>query len=188
MSATLHPISYLWAAWALYWLIAARSAKAVARRESLASRLGHLVPLSIAVVLLGVRRVPGWLGTRWVEPSGALEVTGIALVAAGLLFCVWARIVLGGNWSGTVTLKEGHVIVRSGPYRLLRHPIYTGLLVAFAGSAVALGEWRGWLAVAILAAALWRKLRIEERWLLESFGAEYAAYRQSTWALIPFVL
>jgi protein-S-isoprenylcysteine O-methyltransferase Ste14 len=188
VSATPDPIAYLWGAWALCWLIAARRAKAVARRGSLASRLGHLFPLAIAILLLGVRHVPGWLGTRWVEPSDTLEVIGIVLVAAGLLFSVWARIALGGNWSGTVTLKEGHALVRSGPYRLLRHPIYTGLLVALAGSAIALGQWRGWLAVLIAAAALWRKLRIEERWLLESFGAEYAAYHASTWALIPFVL
>lgn len=188
MSATYGTLVWLWGAWAAYWLIAARRAKPVARRESLASRLGHLVPLSIAAVLLGARRMPGWLGQRWVAPSDRLDTIGVALVAAGLLFCVWARIALGGNWSGTVTLKHDHAIVRSGPYRLIRHPIYTGLLVAFAGSAVALGQWRGWLAVAIVGAALWRKLRLEERWLLESFGADYAAYRATTWALVPFVL
>jgi protein-S-isoprenylcysteine O-methyltransferase Ste14 len=117
-----------------------------------------------------------------------LYYTGVALVAFGLLFTVWARVVLGGNWSGSVTLKQHHEIVRTGPYRWIRHPIYTGLVLAFIGSAVARGEWRGVLAVAIVIAALWRKWRLEERWLMESFGTAYADYRKTTWALIPFIL
>ena len=90
---------------------------------------------------------------------------GVAAVAAGLAFTVWARICLGRNWSGTVTLKQDHELVRTGPYRFVRHPIYTGLLVAIAGSAVVRGEWRAALALVIAFAALWRKLRLEERWL-----------------------
>jgi len=101
---------------------------------------------------------------------------------------VWARVHLGGNWSGIVTLKEDHELVRRGPYRWVRHPIYSGLLLAIAGSAVVRGEWRGFLALAIAFAALWRKLKLEERWLGETFGEQYAAYRRRVSALIPFVL
>ena len=110
-----------------------------------------------------------------------------ALVVLGLACSVAGRVLLGNNWSGIVTLKQHHELIRSGPYRWVCHPIYTGLLLAFAGSALARGEWRGVLAVAIASAALWRKLRLEERWLTEEFGPRYLEYRRGTWALIPFV-
>ncbi|EQD61549.1 Isoprenylcysteine carboxyl methyltransferase, partial [mine drainage metagenome] len=73
----------------------------------------------------------------------------------------------------------------SGPYRHVRHPIYTGILLAFVGSALALAEWRGVLAVLLAAVALIIKLRREERWMLERFGSDYAEYRKASWALLP---
>jgi protein-S-isoprenylcysteine O-methyltransferase Ste14 len=180
-------IPALWIAWGLYWWIASRGVKRAARQESFASRAAHLGPLGIAGVLLATPFVPGLLGERWASATETVYMVGAALVAAGLFFTVSARIALGGNWSATVTLKQDHEIVRSGPYRWIRHPIYTGLLLAFLGSAIALGEWRGLLALFIAAAALWRKSRIEERWLEDLFGAAHADYRRSTWALIPFL-
>ena len=178
----------LWLLWGLYWWLASYGVKRVVRRESVLSRAAHYVPLAVAAVLLGMHTVPGWLGQRWIARSWALFLTGATLVLLGLLFSVWARIVLGGNWSGAVTLKQHHEIVRTGPYRWIRHPIYTGLILAFLGSAVARGEWRGVLAVVIVFLALWRKLRLEERWLADSFGAVYAEYRRHSWALIPLIL
>ena len=178
----------LWCAWALYWLIAARGVKPVERRESVASRLGHALPLALGAALLMRNSMPGWLGERFIPASATVYLGGVFVVVAGLLLCIWARVVLGGNWSGTVTLKKDHQIVRAGPYRLIRHPIYTGLLLMFLGSAIARGEWRGLLAVAIVFAALWRKLKLEERWLGEHFGADYAAYRECSWALIPLII
>lgn len=178
----------LWLAWGLYWWQASYGVKRVVRQESVLSRAAHFVPLIVAGVLVGLNSVPGWLGERWIPRSWELYEVGVALVIAGLVFSVWARIVLGGNWSGSVTLKQHHEIIRSGPYRWVRHPIYTGLVLAFLGSAVARGEWRGVLALFIVIAALWRKWRLEERWLAEAFGPAYAEYRQSTWALIPFIL
>jgi protein-S-isoprenylcysteine O-methyltransferase Ste14 len=87
-----------------------------------------------------------------------------------------------------VTVKEDHELIRRGPYALVRHPIYTGLLVGFIGTALVRGEWRGVLAVLMVFAALWRKLRLEERWMSETFGDQYRDYRQHTAALIPFLL
>jgi protein-S-isoprenylcysteine O-methyltransferase Ste14 len=110
------------------------------------------------------------------------------MLALGLGFAVWARVHLGRNWSNTVTLKRDHDLVRGGPYRLARHPIYTGALVAVLGTAIARGEWRGLLASAIVFAALWRKLGIEEKLLEEVFGDKYRSYRREVRALIPFVL
>ena len=179
----------LWVIWAIYWCIAARGVKPVERRESVASRLGHALPLAAAALLFFiVPSTPAWLGERFLPSGTAVYLGGVGLVVAGLLLCVWARVALGGNWSGTVTLKQNHEIVRAGPYRRIRHPIYTGLLLMFLGSAIALGEWRGLLALAIAFAALWRKLKLEERWLGERFGAAYAAYRECSSALIPLIL
>jgi protein-S-isoprenylcysteine O-methyltransferase Ste14 len=87
-----------------------------------------------------------------------------------------------------VTLKEGHELIISGPYARVRHPIYTGLLLAFIGSAMAIGEWRAVLAFALASLAFWRKLRLEERLMHEQFGENYQAYCQRVPALIPFVL
>jgi len=103
-----------------------------------------------------------------------------------MLFTVWARVHLGGNWSGIVTIKHDHELIANGPYAIVRHPIYTGLLVAFIGSAMARGEWRGVLAVLVAWLALWRKLRVEENWLAERFGQQYEAYRRRVPALVPF--
>jgi protein-S-isoprenylcysteine O-methyltransferase Ste14 len=95
---------------------------------------------------------------------------------------------LRANWSATVTVKQQHELIRSGPYAIVRHPIYSGILLAFIGSALARGQWRGVLALAIVIVALWRKMRLEERWMSETFGDEYQRYRARTAALIPFLL
>ena len=110
------------------------------------------------------------------------------VLVAGLVFSIWARVHIGRNWSGIVTLKQDHELIQSGPYRLVRHPIYTGLLLGFIGTAIARDEWRGWLAVLMVLAALWRKLRLEERWLTEQFGDAYRQYRSEVAALIPYLL
>ena len=140
-------------------------------------------------MLLALPSLPyGLLSNRLLPPTHRVFFVGIALVVVGLLFTIWARLYLGRNWSGVVTLKKDHELVRGGPYRFVRHPIYSGLLLAITGSAVVRGEWRGVLALIIAFVALWRKLRLEERWLGEAFGEQYAAYRAEVAALIPFVL
>lgn len=177
----------LWLCWAAAWTAAAIAVKPSARREPMLSRLLHLGPLAVAVLLLWGPPLAA-LRVRFVPSSRAIEWSGAALVAVGLLFTVWARVHLGTNWSGIVTVKRDHELVTSGPYALVRHPIYSGLVLAFAGSAIALGEARGVLAAAIVAASLWRKLRLEERWMSERFGGEYERYRDRVRALVPFVL
>ena len=179
----------LWLCCIAAWAAAALATKPSARREPMLSRLLHLGPLALAVLLLWGPEPPvEALRIRFVPPSLAIGWSGAALVAAGLAFTVWARVHLGTNWSGIVTVKRGHELVTSGPYAIVRHPIYTGLVLAFFGSALALGEARGLLAVAIVFASLWRKLRLEERWMGEQFGADYERYRARVRALVPFVL
>jgi protein-S-isoprenylcysteine O-methyltransferase Ste14 len=181
--------AFLWISWALYWMALSFNVKTAARRESLLSRLSHIGPLVLATLLLADQgnRVPV-LSERFLPPHAWTFWLGAALTGAGLLITVWARRSLGRNWSAIVTIKEGHEFVASGPYALVRHPIYTGLLLAFSGTAIAIGEWRGVLAVAIVFWAFWRKLRLEERWMLEHFGETYQAYCRRVAALLPFIL
>jgi protein-S-isoprenylcysteine O-methyltransferase Ste14 len=178
----------MWLSWMVYWWAASRDVKSTVRRESVSSRLLHFVPLAIAVLLFSMKRVPiPFLGERFLPLAKWPFWLGLFLTAGGLLFTVWARLHLGRNWSGTVTIKDGHELVTSGPYALVRHPIYTGLLLAMLGSALALGDWRGVVAFALAAGALWRKLRVEESWMQQQFGDAYQAYSQRVAALIPFV-
>ena len=177
----------LWLAWLLYWVISALSAKTTRRRESLGSRLSHVVPLLIGVALIVWPRVPSdWLSLRLLPHRPLTYAVGVALLVLGLAFTVWARLHLGRNWSGTVTLKEGHELIRSGPYAYVRHPIYTGLLVALLGSAVACGELRAMIGLSVVAGAFIRKLRIEERLMREIFPGQYQRYCAQVPALVPF--
>ena len=177
----------LWLAWVAYWFLASRAAKPTERREPMSSRLLHVLPLLVAVWLVWAEKVPSTFLNERLFPWVPSEFWAGALVTAlGLLFTVWARIHLGRNWSGTVTIKRDHELIAGGPYAIVRHPIYTGLIVAFIGSAMARGEWRGILAVFIAWAALWRKLRLEERWMIERFGEHYIAYCRRVPALVPF--
>jgi len=179
----------MWIGWALCWWALSFNVKVAARRESLPSRILHIGPLALAILLLWAPGVPfPILGERLLPLAAWPFWAGSALTAAGLLFTVWARRYLGRNWSAIVTIKEGHELITSGPYALVRHPIYTGILLAFAGSAMARGDWRGVLAIAIAWWALWRKLRLEESWMRQQFGEAYQAYCRRVAALLPFVM
>jgi protein-S-isoprenylcysteine O-methyltransferase Ste14 len=180
-------IPTIWLLWAAGWMAAAFRTKRVARVESVASRLSHIIPLLVGIVLFNSRRFAGsWLSTYLYGQTELTFWSGTALVVIGLGFAVWARVHLAGNWSGTVTLKQDHSLTRTGPYGLARHPIYTGLLVALLGSAIAEAEWRGFLGLALIALAFMRKIAIEERFLTAQFGAAYVQYRAEVPALIPW--
>jgi len=182
------PLAVLWLAWLAYWVFAARDVKPVRRRERWASRL-LTVALTIPVALL--MAAPGkwlpWLSARFLPDTMIVDWAGLLMVTAGLALAVWARTHLGRNWSGTVTVKEDHELVRSGPYAIVRHPIYTGLLLAMLGTAIILGEWRGLSAVCFLSAAFLLKLRREERFMAESFPETYPGYRARVPALVPLL-
>jgi protein-S-isoprenylcysteine O-methyltransferase Ste14 len=171
----------------LFWFVAARNVKPARWQESPGSRLLHGVPLLLAALLLALRgHLPPILMDRFLPAASLCVAAGSVMVAAGLAFAVWARWHLGSNWSGTVTLKEDHTLIRTGPYRYVRHPIYSGLLLAILGTAVAIGEWRGLLAFALAFLSFAYKSRVEEDRMRETFP-EYDRYRQETAALIPLV-
>lgn len=178
-----------WTVWLLIWLAGAFRNKRTARRENPASWALHMLPLMIAAALLLTDWTPWPALQREVLPwLPAFYWIGLALTFGGLAFTVWARFYLGTNWSGSVQVKADHELVRSGPYRWVRHPIYTGLLTAFLGSALALDQWLGVLAFVIVLAGLWYKVGLEERWMIETFGDAYRDYRKHSKALIPGVL
>ncbi len=182
-------IPALWYLWLAGWTVSAFRTKRTLRAESIASRLSHFTPLCLGIALLVSPRFAGpWLATRLYPQTVWTFWSGAALVALGLGFAVWARVHLAGNWSGTVTLKQGHSLTRTGPYRLVRHPIYTGILLAILGSAIAEAEPRGLVALALIIAAFLRKIAIEERFLTAQFGDAYARYRAEVPALIPALL
>jgi protein-S-isoprenylcysteine O-methyltransferase Ste14 len=182
-------VGVLWLTWALYWTLAARGAKATRWRETPLSQALHHVPLLAAAALLSIApsALPPALTQRILPSGGATAALGIALVAAGLGIAVWARRHLGRNWSSAVTVKEEHALIRTGPYRHVRHPIYSGILLAFIGTVTVIGERRGVIALALTLFALIHKSRVEERRMLETFP-DYAGYRRTTAMLIPFVL
>jgi protein-S-isoprenylcysteine O-methyltransferase Ste14 len=177
----------MWGGWLAVWNVMARRVKEAAQSESAVSRLSHVVPLLIAAYLL-VAHVPlPLLNERFAPLALWLAVLGATLTFAGLAFAIWARFVIAGNWSSYVELKRDHELIIAGPYRWVRHPIYTGLLLAFIGSALAVGEWRDLLAVAIVAASFWRKLKLEQAVMRRQFGETYARYAARVPALIPFL-
>ena len=180
-------IATLWIGWLAFWIVAARNVKATRWRESRASQLLYRVPLLLAAVLLAIPDlVPLALTERFLPPGTGAALLGTIAVVLGLGLAIWARMHLGRNWSATITLKAGHSLVRTGPYRYLRHPIYAGLLLGLVGTAAAIGEWRGILAVALVLIAFVRKILVEETRMGETFS-EYGEYRRQTAALIPFI-
>src|ERR1700720_890644 len=179
----------VWIAFLIYWQIKATKTKATQRLESAASRILRLFLFPVAMVLLSTTRIPlPWLYLQlW--PVGLLPFwLGAAVTIAGLLFAVWARAHLGRNWSRSVTIKQGHELITTGPYAVVRHPIYTGILLGFLGMAIAISQVRGFIAFVLIFLAFWAKLRMEEKWMRSQFGETYAAYARETAALVPYLL
>ena len=128
----------MWLVWFLVWLVWAFQSKKTKERESWLHRILYIVIAWAAMFLmLSPKASHGWLGTDLFPPDSWVGPIGIALCAGGFALTFWARYTLGANWSGNVTIKVGHQLIRSGPYRWVRHPIYTGLMVAMAGTALA---------------------------------------------------
>ena len=178
----------MWLAWAAYWAYAARKTRKTVHRESRWGRLQHLTLFVLAVVLMNSGLIPSeFLNHRIVPSDLVYQGVGCAMTAFGLGWAIWARIHLGSYWSGEITLKEGHQIIQSGPYAITRHPIYTGLLTAVFGSAMAQGETRGFIATALVLAAIIRKSSVEEELLMTQFPEGYANYRSKVKRLFPGV-
>ncbi len=167
------------------WVALAFTAKRNRERDPLPSQLRYRILTVLAYVLMFTPYLwRGVLGKTWI-PAGRMEAAGAALTVAGVALALWARLSIGRNWSGIVTLKEDHRLIRSGPYAWVRHPIYTGIIVAMAGTALVNRRWAGLLAVVTITMAFFMKSRIEEQLMKRTFGSEYDLYRQHTGAFLP---
>ena len=185
----LNIISACWVLFAVIWILAAFATKQSVYRETRLQRLRYTIPILLGGFLVAKgHRLSDPLNHRVIPHVEALAWAGVALCIFGLLFCIWARFTLGRNWSGVVTLKGGHELIIHGPYALVRHPIYTGLLTMFVATVIVLGHVAGIIALPFVFVSLWIKLRHEEKLMLNKFPKEYAAYQQRVKRLIPFIL
>ena len=176
-----------WGAWAILWAAMAFSAKRTVERPS--GAWVRTTGLSVGVVYLVLRAIagPSWHRQLAATPR-AVQVLAVALVIVGLGFCAWARVTLGGNWSGAVAFKLDHELIQSGPYGLVRHPIYTGLLTMVLGTALDYLSIFSFASLGLLTAVFLIKSRVEERLMVEHFPDAYPSYRARVKALIPFVV
>jgi protein-S-isoprenylcysteine O-methyltransferase Ste14 len=181
-------IGICWIVFVAYWTVTARTVKPTAERQAAAGRALHLGVLVVAGLLLaGVWR-PYPLDLRIIPHGAAADGGGIVICVLGLACAIWARRTLAGNWSASVNLKRGHELIQSGPYGYVRHPIYTGMLLMFFGSALVGGRLNPWLGFLVAVAGFWLKLRQEEALMMRHFPDAYPDYRRRVKAIVPFVL
>lgn len=173
----------LWVLFSVYWSIAAKDSAPTKSSESKWSRQLHLILVNVALLIL-IFPVPG-LTLRFLPANQFFVVAGLTIQGGFILLAVWARRNLGSNWSGEVRIATEHQLVRSGPYRFIRHPIYTAVLGMYCGAILVSGEIHGPVALLLVTMAYWRKIRLEEQALGKTFGAEFDAYRRNTWAFVP---
>jgi protein-S-isoprenylcysteine O-methyltransferase Ste14 len=173
----------LWLIPGIYWEIAARNA--TTQKEPMRTRGVHLL-LTAAAQLLVVLPVTG-LRARFLPLSTPIWVAGLVIEAIAVGLTVWARRVLGKNWSGAIATNVDHELIRTGPYRSVRHPIYTGILGTYLGTTIVSGEVHALIGLGLAIIAYARKIHMEEGHLHQAFGAAYADYSQDSWKLIPRV-
>ncbi|AFL80292.1 putative protein-S-isoprenylcysteine methyltransferase [Aequorivita sublithincola DSM 14238] len=180
-----------WIVFLIVWILGALQTKKTDNQEPLLKRfLWYWLPLIIAGLLLGPTEwfMGMWIRENFVEHTDLVGITGASIAWLGTLLACWSRLLLGKNWSVSVQLKEGHELITKGPYKIIRHPIYTAILLLFLGNILIVGDYRGILAIVIVFVSLWRKLKLEELWLAEYFGEGYLIYKAKSKALFPWVL
>jgi len=176
----------MWVVWGTYWYAAAFNTKKSVYVQPRWQRWLYLVP---GAVILAAFQIPAMRVRFWPFRADVAAV-GMGLAAAGFGFCMWARVILGRNWSGIVTVKEGHELVQRGPYAVVRHPIYTGIFLAIIGTILALTPTPGGiLVVVVLLSSFFVKLLQEEKVMIKEFPEAYPAYKERVRArLVPFVI
>lgn len=173
-------------AWLLFWLVAAPFSLKKKQDERLA-RLQHSLPTLLGIFAIFHKGQISAIDWGPLYTSAAAQWTGVGLTVAGHAFSIWARLHLGKYWSGTVALKEGHKLITSGPYGMVRHPIYTGLFISLLGSAMAATTIESFVGLVLMFCSYIIKWRREEKLMIAEFGQEYRDYMARTKAVIPYV-
>ena len=175
-----------WIVFCVYWLAGALNTRRTVSRESLASRYGVLALELLGFFLLFNDAAEiGILGRHILPRTVALFSAGVALTWIGIALALWARRHLGQYWSARVALKEGHQLIRTGPYAHFRHPIYSGLILAALGSALAIDRWRCLAGVGFIVLGYCIKARKEESMLTAQFGEGFEEHCRHTGFLLP---
>ena len=178
-----------WAGFFTYWWTSALRNRTLFKRQP--SRLGFLTTMAIpaGVILIAFALVAPDLYTARVLPDTLpVAIAGLLVTVLGIGFAIWARAHLGTNWSSRPAIHENHTITRTGPYAIVRHPIYTGILTGILGTAIATGALLGFVSLLVIFFLFLIKIRMEEQFLLEEFGEEYERYRGEVKALVPWVV
>ena len=179
-------IRWLWICVGIFWLAGWLGAKPSARTQATGLRaLQMLFEVAAFYLLLYKRWLPPFLRIRVLPDAVTTGWVGVALVAAGAGLAIWARLSLGTNWSARVTIKQQHELIRTGPYAMVRHRIYSGLLLMVLGTAVEIGQVRGFVALALAFTGWFWKSRTEDAFMEEHFGVEYLQYKRQVKGLIP---
>lgn len=184
-------LDLIWFVVLAFWFISGFFAKKAQSQEPLLKRfILYWLPIIVAIYLLGPGRWFGhtWLRENFVEHTNLVGMIGLSFCAVGAIIAIWSRYMLGKNWSLSIQKKENHELVQNGIYKLVRHPIYTGLLLLIIGNAIIVGDYRAIIAVILVFISLWFKLKKEEKLLTDTFGNAYMIYKSRTRALIPFVI
>jgi protein-S-isoprenylcysteine O-methyltransferase Ste14 len=175
-----------WFVFVAYWLISAFNTKRTKEREAFAARSSVIFIEVVGFVFLFKESAGiGVLGQQVFNRSYASGVIAVALTWAGIALAIWARVHLGQYWSGRITIKENHKLIRTGPYARLRHPIYSGLDLAVIGSAIAIDRWRCVAGVCVIILGFWIKAKREEAMLEKQFGVDFEEHRRHTGFLFP---
>ena len=177
---------WLWSALLVVWVLLWAGMKRAKKLESPSEMLQHALPVVLGFWLLfGRLEHWGWLDCRWLPNVPATWLAGLALTSVGVGLSIWARLTLGANWSGVVTLKKDHELIRRGLYRSIRHPIYTGILLAMIGTALIKGHLHGWLGFAVILVTFYFKARREEKFLRQEFGPGFDEHMRNTGMFLP---
>ncbi len=175
-----------WLVFCVVWLLAAIRTKPTQQRAKSWYRFAYGILVAAAFYLvLGDLMPAKWLRWRIAPHSPVVSAVGVTLTFLGMAFAIWARFYLGQNWSSAVSVKIGHELVRTGPYAWVRHPIYSGLLVAVIGTVLVRGQVRGIPALLLLWTGFWMKRRVEDQFMRKTFGAEYERYMRTTGSVVP---
>jgi protein-S-isoprenylcysteine O-methyltransferase Ste14 len=179
-------VEFPWIVFITYWIVAALKTRRTRSWEPFASRFAVLlIEVAGFVLLFADWAGIGWLGNKILPRTLASASLGVALTWLGVGLAIWARYHLADYWSARITLKEDHQLIRTGPYARLRHPIYSGVVLAALGSAVVIDKWRCVVGVGLVLTGYCLKGKREEKLLSQQFGDAFQEHRKHTGFLFP---